>query len=67
MDWRPIETAPLNEVINTMVAGEQGPRNIQPLIATQRNKGCRVMWLFPDKSMYVYYTPTHWRPLEQQP
>jgi hypothetical protein len=21
------------------------------------------MWWFPDGSMYVYYTPTHWKPL----
>ncbi len=35
-------------------------------------KGCRNefnlkrqgnLWFFPDMSMYVYYTPTHWRPL----
>lgn len=19
------------------------------------------LWFFPDESMYVYYTPTHWR------
>jgi len=67
MDWQPIETAPLNEVVNTLIADEQGPRNIQPLIAVQRAPGCRVMWFFPDKSMYVYYAPTHWRHLEQRP
>jgi hypothetical protein len=21
------------------------------------------LWFFPDGSMYVYYTPTHWRSL----
>lgn len=21
------------------------------------------LWWFPDRSMYVYYTPTFWRPL----
>lgn len=22
------------------------------------------LWFFPDMSMYVYYVPTHWRPLD---
>jgi hypothetical protein len=31
-----------------------------------RNEGARLkrvgrLWFFPDGSMYVYYTPTHWR------
>jgi hypothetical protein len=24
------------------------------------------MWWFPDGSVYVYYTPTHWREMEKQ-
>lgn len=33
---------------------EHGLRNVQKL----RRKG--RLWFFPDMSMYVYYTPTHW-------
>ncbi|WP_225784496.1 hypothetical protein [Xenophilus sp. Marseille-Q4582] len=29
----------------------------------QRLKRQGRLWYFPDGSMYVYYTPTHWRGL----
>lgn len=61
--WRPISTAPIGEVVVTKIDDEHGPRNEQPLKATQRDPSCRVMWWLPDMSMYVYYTPTHWRPM----
>lgn len=22
------------------------------------------LWFLPDESMYIYYAPTHWKPLE---
>ena len=56
-DWRPAETAPENEVVMTKLDDQHGPRNEQPLKRIGR------LWFFPDASMYVYYTPTHWRSL----
>lgn len=41
----------------TKIDDECGVRNEQTLI----RKG--NLWFFPDESMYVYYTPTHWKPL----
>jgi len=59
MSWQPIETAPENEVVMTLISDEQGIRNEQTLKRRGR------LWWFPDGSMYVYYTPTHWRKLEK--
>lgn len=55
--WQTIETAPEGEVIRTIIIDDGGPRNLANLIRKGR------LWFFPDMSMYVYYTPTHWRPL----
>jgi hypothetical protein len=44
-------------VVMTKIDDEKGPRNEQPL-KRQNN-----LWFYPDGSMYVYYTPTHWRSL----
>ena len=53
-EWQPIETAPEGEVVMTaIIDGEQ--RNTADLVRKGR------LWFFPDMSMYVYYTPTHWR------
>jgi len=49
---------PLNKVINTMIADAKGVRNQQKLIFDGR------LWWLCDKSMYVYYKPTHWAPAE---
>lgn len=58
MDWQPIETAPENVVLETKIDDAKGCRNIQPL------KRLRNLWYFPDGSMYLYYTPTHWKHVE---
>jgi hypothetical protein len=58
--WNPISTAPLGVEVETKIDDGHGVRNVQTLKASQR-PGCRVMWWLPDGSMYVYYTPTHWR------
>lgn len=55
MDWQPISLAPAGEVVETKIDDEDGERNVQKLVR-QGN-----LLFFPDKSMYVYYTPTHWR------
>ncbi|MCS4234453.1 hypothetical protein [Stenotrophomonas sp. BIGb0135] len=62
MNWNPISTAPLGVVVVTKIDDASGPRNEQLLIQKQRGPEFRPMWWFPDMSMYVYYTPTHWRP-----
>lgn len=54
----PIESAPEGVEVMTKIDDECGVRNEQPL---KREGG---LWFFPDKSMYVYYTPTHWKPME---
>lgn len=44
-------------VVNAVISDEHGLRNDAPLKRSGR------LWFFPDGSMYVYYTPTHWRSL----
>ena len=56
LDWRPISTAPEGLVVHTKVDDGRGVRNVQKL------RRCGALWWFPDGSMYVYYTPTHWAP-----
>lgn len=43
------------EVVMTKIDDADGLRNEQPL------KRDGNLWFFPDGSMYVYYTPTHWK------
>lgn len=52
---------PLDKVVMTKIDDARGVRNEHKLKAFQRNAECRVMWFLADDSMYVYYTPTHWR------
>lgn len=42
-------------IVETKIHDIKGERNKQKLI----RKGS--LWWLPDMSMYVYYTPTHWR------
>lgn len=58
MDWQPISSAPEGQEVMTKIDDAQGERNVQPLIRRGR------LWFFPDLSMYVYYAPTHWAPME---
>lgn len=55
MPWQPIETAPEGEVVMTAIIDKTEQRNTADLVRKGR------LWFFPDMSMYVYYTPTHWR------
>lgn len=41
--------------VETKVDDEQGVRNITRLRWRKNH------WWFPDMSMYIYYSPTHWR------
>lgn len=58
--WRPISTAPERVVVETKIDDDAGgrERNVAKLFREGR------MWFLPDSSVYVYYKPTHWRPLE---
>lgn len=42
------------QVVNTKIDDGNGVRNEQTLKRQGR------LWFYPDGSMYVYYTPTHW-------
>lgn len=44
-------------VVLTKLHDDYGERNVQDL---KRQKIGRL-WFFPDGSMYVHYTPTHWQ------
>lgn len=44
-------------VVETKIDDSNGCRNEQNL----KRQGS--LWFFPDASMCVYYTPTHWRTL----
>jgi hypothetical protein len=47
--------APEGVEVETKIHDKDGERNVQTL----RRRG--RLWWIPDGSMYVYYTPTHWR------
>lgn len=55
--WSSIASAPEGVVVWTMIADGQGVRNETMLKRSGR------LWFVPDGSMYVYYSPTHWRAL----
>lgn len=48
---------PTDMDVETKIDDERGVRNIAPL---RRHSN---LWWFTDMSMYIYYSPTHWRPL----
>jgi len=59
--WMPISSAPDDTVVETKIHDVHGLRNQTTL------KKMRGLWWFPDGSMYVYYVPTHWRPVQEKP
>ena len=68
-DWCPIETAPEGIMVMTRIDdAEDGVRNEQLLRRQGRlwytgtGKQCEACG-HTDEGMYVYYRPTHWRPL----
>lgn len=60
MTWTPTnKTLPPNGlIVETKIDDGKGVRNRTTL---KRNNN---LWFLPDGSMYVYYTPTHWRLIE---
>ena len=59
-DWKLISADPPPDgmAVMTKIDNADGCRNEQPLVRQGR------LWFFTDMSMYVYYTPTHWRPAQ---
>jgi len=57
-EWTEVATTKPAEgiTVSTKIDDGKGVRNFQRL-KRQGN-----LWFFPDGSMYVYYTPTHWKP-----
>ena len=50
-DFLPLE----GKIVDTKIDDENGIRNEQKLIYDKK------LWWTTDKSIYVYYTPTHWK------
>lgn len=53
--WSKIESVPEGIEVETKISDHKGDRNEANLV----KKG--GLFFLPDMSMYVYYTPTHWR------
>ena len=60
-DWRSVENDPPPDktVVDTIIADDCDGHNRQELKRSGR------LWFIPDGSMYVYYVPTHWRPVAE--
>lgn len=58
-EWQAIDTAPEGVAVLTKIDDELGARNEQPL----KRRG--YLWFLTDDSMYVYYRPTHWKPIDE--
>lgn len=54
-NWLP----PEGLVVETKIDDERGCRNQQYLVRSGN------LWFVPNGSMYVYYTPTHWRKIRR--
>jgi hypothetical protein len=52
------ELPPEDLEVMTKIDDDKGYRN-ETTLTLARN-----LWWYPDKSMYVYYNPTHWKLLE---
>ena len=61
-DWKRCsdQLPPLDVEVMTKIDDSKGCRNEQALKRYQREPNTRSLWFYPDGSMYVYYTPTHW-------
>ena len=55
---------PLRQVVDTKVIKDGKDFNVQPM---KRDGVSGRLWFFPDNSMYVYYEPTHWKPINTKP
>ena len=55
--WSTIASAPENQLVMTKIDEGGSCRNEQPMSRSGR------LWFIDNGGTYVYYTPTHWRPL----
>lgn len=57
MNWNKVSEIlpPEGVTVETKIDDADGIRNMQRLKRRGR------LWFVPDGSMYVYYTPTHWK------
>ena len=63
-EWQPIETAPEGVEVMTKIDDLIGERNVQSLVKRTRIRDeTKPLFWYPDGSMYVYYVPTHWKPM----
>ena len=60
-EWHkfPDDLPPVNTDLETKIDDGKGVRNVCALRYHSN------LWFFTDMSMYVYYTPTHWRHIKQ--
>jgi hypothetical protein len=65
VEWEPISTMPEGVMCMTKIDDENGVRNEQSLMKKSRILGVTrpMFWVDTEQSMYVYYTPTHWKDL----
>jgi hypothetical protein len=56
-DWidATVRVPPEGEVVETKIDDDKGVRNETRLVRLGR------LWYLEDRSMYIYYNPTHWR------
>ena len=59
--WKKTSDAkpPQNFAVETKIHDDKGERN-QCVLSLRGD-----LWFFEDGSMYVYYTPTHWREIQR--
>lgn len=63
-EWQDISSAPEGVEVMTKIDDVNGERNVQSLKKVTRIPGeTQPMWWYPDMKMYVYYRPTHWKPM----
>jgi hypothetical protein len=65
-EWKSIDSAPEGVEIMTRITDPDTGEfwNEQSLVKRTRIPGeTNPLFWFPDGSMYVYYTPTHWKPI----
>lgn len=55
-EWQTMSNAPEGVLVETKIDDEKGARNQQELA-----RFGRLWFVDTDRSMYVYYSPTHWR------
>lgn len=58
--WMPSDTAPQGELVEATIIDEVGHRPVERLRRSGR------LWFVPDGTTYVYWSPSHWRPVEER-